>query len=399
MAVEIIRNKKNNAEVEILYQFSKDEKLSMISPLHYTFQNNTRSNIKCMDKIFIPKNIYITPKIHKSNTLDQDCEMIVETLHKDTQPLFICVGLKFETDLQNSQWIFPLKSANLESIISQCSRNDLYETKGKNIVCVCSKSLLVNGVKPPITASAKDMYNNIIDVNAYDVLSLINSAGDAGIKKVESKTSNATFKKQLFKIEENVQEGFLTNNEGNEDDTYMECKLLEEDATDANEVYEDVAVVPLKTNTYERSISMFTHLLHFFLIIFGGIIIMPFLFITLFTRKSFYTNDSPNVFSTIIRYFSTVAFFAGGIVMMILGLSQNKYDTSKNLNYNKMTSGMLMTIIGLYFVVFHLCFSIGMFGWKMIEFDKFGTMFTKSDLGIASCFDILDGMFEVKLST
>ena len=79
--------------------------------------------------------------------------------------------------------------------------------------------------------------------------------------------------------------------------------------------------------------------------------------------------------------------------MMVFGLSQNKFDTSKNLNYDKMSSGMLNTIIGLYFVVFHLCFSIGMFAWKMIEFDKFKTMFNKDQLGIPSSFDILNGMF------
>jgi hypothetical protein len=320
--------------------------------------------------------------------------MVLEASYQDTKRLFICIGLKFETDLQNTEWIFPLKSASLESMVSKCQKNHLYQTKGGNHVCVCTRSLLVNGVRPPMTTTPKGFYGDIIDTDSFDVLSLLHSSADSGIKKVESKTTNLVFKKKLFGLnEDNLQEGFITNKGGKEDDTYMECKLLEEDATDTNEVYEDVAIVPLKTNTYERSISMFTHLLHFSLIIFGGFIIMPFLFITLFNKDSFLTNGSQNLLSMVVRYFSTVVFFVGGLIMMVTGLSQNKYDTSKNLNYDKMSSGMLTTIIGLYFVVFHLCFSIGMFAWKMIEFDKFKTMFNKDELGIASAFDILNGMF------
>lgn len=392
MAVEIIRTGKNT-NIDILYQFSKDEPLDMISPLRYTFSHDTESRIEFMEKTFIPMSVDIVPKIHKTNDLDQECEMIVETLYKDNKRLFICIGLKFEIDLQNTEWIFPLKSANLETIVSKCGTNHLYQTKGGNYVCVCAKSLVVNGVKPPMTTTAKEAYKEIIDSDSFDVLSLIHSVADSAIKKVESKTSNVIFKKKLFRLKKDTKEGFLSNENGNEDDTYMECKLLEEDATDKNEVYEDVAVVPLKTNTYERSISMFTHLLHFFLIICGGFFIMPFLFVTLFDKNTFSNGPTPNTFGTIIRYLSTIVFFVGGLTLMITGLSKSKYDTSKNLNYDDMSSDMFATIMGLYFIIFHFCFSLGMFFWKMIEFDKFGGMFTKQNLGIRSCFDILDGMF------
>ena len=393
MAVEIIHRGKNTAKIEILYQFSKDEPLSMVSPLRYSFNKDTEAKIEFMGNLYTPVNIHIGPKIHKTNDLDHECEMVLEASYQETKRLFICIGLKFETDLQNAEWIFPLKSASLESMVSKCQKNHLYQTKGGNHVCVCTRSLVVNGVRPPMTNTPKGFYGDIIDTNSFDVLSLLHSSADSGIKKVESKTTNLVFKKKLLGLNEDVREGFLTNKDGKEEDTYMECKLLEEDATDTNEVYEDVAIVPLKTNTYERSISMFTHLLHFSLIIFGGFIIMPFLFITLFSKDSFLINGNPNMLSTVVRYFSTVVFFIGGIIMMVTGLSQNKYDTSKNLNYDKMSSGMLTTIIGLYFVVFHMCFSIGMFAWKMIEFDKFKTMFNKDQLGVPSSFDILNGMF------
>ena len=92
-------------------------------------------------KIFIPQNIYVTQKIHKVGTLDSDCELILESEFEAKQKLFMCIGLRFQTVIENNEWVFPLKTANLEDMVSQCRTNYIYQTKSGNFVCVCKKSL------------------------------------------------------------------------------------------------------------------------------------------------------------------------------------------------------------------------------------------------------------------
>ena len=390
MAVEIVNNGKKT-HLDVFYHFVQKEELKMTSPTHYGFDRDTGAKIRFLDKVFIPQNIYVTQKIHKAGTLDSDCELILESEFEAKQKLFMCIGLRFQTVIENNEWVFPLKTANLEDIVSQCRKNYVYQTKSGNFVCVCTKSLLVNGVKPAMSVSPKDAYKDIIDGDSYDVLSLVMTGGDNHMKKVESKSSNVVFKKMLFDMtldtdskqvsNDDVKEGFQTTM----DNSYMECKLLKEDTDDMNEVYEDVAVVPLKTNVYERGIVTFSHFLHFFLVTVGGGIGFPMFFATII-------NNAKQLQGNLrwpVGIGSFIIFFLGGLIIMSIGLALPKSSRAHN-NKDK-TKGAELAVVGFYFMLLHISFVIGMVAFKKLVFQNFNTIFPKPLSGI-SFFDVLDGL-------
>ena len=385
MAVEINHNGKNN-KLDLLYYLVKDEELKMSTPTQYHFAQKTNSVIQFLEKSYIPKNIYITPKLHLATTINSECELVLECIHEEMHKIFLCIGLVFSKDSKNDEWVFPLKSPYLDKIFSQCSKNYIYETKSKNYVIVCSSAIVVNGVKPPLDMSAKTLYKDIIDGDSYDVLSLISSSSDNDAKKVQSQTSNVSFKQMLFypnsEKTEDVKEGF-------NDGTYMECELLREDEADIDQVYEDVAVVPLDTNTYERGMVTFSHFLHFFLVTFGAGIGLPHLFLMLFSKGDFLSNGMPNTFLTIIGYSSFLLFFVSGLIMLLVGLLNPKYKKMKK-NDKEIKQGSVLATLGFYFILIHCSFALGMFTMKKFEYSEFKNMFRKDELS-GSFFSIMDG--------
>ena len=96
MAVEIKKNG-NKDHLDVFYHLVKDEELDMSTPTQYGFSSDTKSRLKFLDKIYIPKKIYIVPKIHESKSLNSESELILETLHNDKNKLFICNNRSFIT--------------------------------------------------------------------------------------------------------------------------------------------------------------------------------------------------------------------------------------------------------------------------------------------------------------
>jgi hypothetical protein len=391
MAVEILNSNKNT-NLDVFYDFGKKEDLKITSPTHYQFNEKTLSKFRLLDKTFVPKNIFITEKIHKANRLNQECELILETLHGESFKMFICIGLRFQTTIENDEWIFPLRSANLEQVVSQCKTNYMYQTKSGNLVCVCKKSLYVNGVKPSFSVTPKDAYKDIIDNDSYDVLSLITTAGDSHTKKVQSKASNVVFKKMLYDTFENEDE---TKAEGFIGGNYMECELLHEDATDISQVYKDVAVVPLQTNAYERGIASFSHFLHFFLVTVGAGFGYPVLVNALLPD-----NPNPNIRS-ILGYITFFLFFIFGFLLIVIGLSMPDYrkptdNDRKIVSSSTKVDGMVMAVVGFYFMLIHCSSALGMFGFKkfaLLDFVKhFGDPKIDNALNLSymSFFDVME---------
>lgn len=388
MAVEIKHNGKKN-KLDLFYHLVKDEDLKMSTPTHYHFPSETDSLIKFSKKEYVPKNIFIAPKLHLADTIQSELELVLEAVNNEKNTkIFLCIGLNFVTDMKNKEWVFPLKTPSLEHLFSQCLKNHVYQTKSKNIVIVCSKSISVNGVKPKMTMSSKTAYKDIIDNDSYNVLSLVETSKDNGVKEVPTKSSNVRFEKMLFHKksveEQSIEEGFKSG-------TYMECKLLQEDATDHNQVYEDVAVVPLSTNTYERGMVTFSHFLHFFLVTFGAGVGFPHLFLNLFSSGDFKDNaGNTNFFRTIIGYSSFILFFLVGLIMLLIGLLDPRYKQLKQ-NEQEIKQGSVLATVGFYFILIHCSFALGMFAMKKFEYSDFKTMFRNDNLN-GSFFDIMDGL-------
>ena len=390
MAVEIVHNGKKDP-LDVLYHFEEEE-IIQTSPTAYGFPQNTPSKINLFNKTYIPRKIHITSPMHKVPSLKSDGELVIECDFKEIHKLYICTGLIFNN---SEDLVFPLEKPNLEIVITKCKKNHIYQTKGGNYVCVCSNALNVGGEKPEIKTNAKDSYKEIIDADTFDVISIITTTADSQIKKVESKTSNVQFKKMLFEQyhENSVQEGFHTL-EG--DGTYMECKLLEEDANNTSEVYEDVAVVPLKTNTYERGMVTFSHFLHFFLVSLGAGIGFPQLLVTLFKKDDFKdpASNKLNIVYYGVAYFSLVCFFLVGIIIMVVGLADPKFTKTQN-NNNQIEQGSVLATVGFYFILMHCSFALGMFTFKkfgsLLSDKRFDEMFENQHLD-GSFYNLLDGL-------
>lgn len=391
MAVEIKQNGKKK-KLDLFYHLVKDEDLKMSTPTHYHFSSETDSLIKFSNKDYIPKTIYIAPKLHLADTIQSELELVLEAVHHEKTKIFLCIGINFVTDMENEEWVFPLKTSSLEHLFSQCTKNHVYQTKSKNIVIVCSKSISVNGVKPKMAISSKTAYKDIIDNDSYNLLSLVETSKDNGVKEVQAKSSDVHFEKLLFQTpKEKSLEKTIDIEEGFKSGTYMECKLLKEDATDHDQVYEDVAVVPLATNTYERGMVTFSHFLHFFLVTFGAGVGFPHLFMNLFSLGDFKDSaGNTNFFRTIVGYSSFIIFFLVGLIMLLIGLLDPRYKQLKQ-NNEEIKQGSLLATVGFYFILIHCSFALGMFAMKKFEYSNFKTMFRNDNLN-GSFFDIMDGL-------
>lgn len=406
MAVEIIHNG-NKDPLDMLY-FLQEDKLREITPLSYAFPLDTQCKVHFLYETYTPTKIHILPVLHKMPKRMAECEAVIECAYQEKKKLFLCIGLKHD---ETASLEYPLQGGDLEMLVSQCQTNHLYQTKEGHFVCVCSKSVPFRGEKPAIKMAAKDAYKEVIDNDSYDVLSLVSSANDHQRRKIESKTSNVQLKKMLFEEYYSQhgdgnktvgQEGFSGHGNLTGDGTYMECKLLQEDANNATEVYEDVAVVPLKTNVYERGMVTFSHFLHFFLVTVGAGVGFPFLLVSLFIKSNFY-NDAGvlNNLYYAVGYFSFIAFFMIGLIVMLVGLSDPKYkkpelndeDLKKGTPPN---NGAVMATVGFYLILVHCSFALGMFAFKklgsLMNLPKFNDIFDQSKLTNASFFNILDGI-------
>lgn len=388
MAVEIVHNGKKDP-LDVLYHFEEEE-IIQTSPIAYGFPQNTPSKINLFNKTYKPLKLHITSPMHKIPSLKSDCELIIECVFKEIHKLYICTGLIFNN---SDDLVFPLEKPNLEIVTTKCKKNHIYQTKGGNYVCVCSNALNVGGEKPEIKTNAKDSYKEIIDADTFDVISIITTTADSQIKKVESKTSNVQFKKMLFEQyhDYSIQEGFHTLDGSG---SYMECKLLEEDANNTSEVYEDVAVVPLKTNTYERGMVTFSHFLHFFLVSLGAGIGFPQLLVTLFEKEDFKDPaGKPNSLYYGVAYFSLVCFFLIGLIVMLVGLADPRF-TKAQVNDKQIKQGSVLATVGFYLILVHCSFALGMFTFKKFGTllgEKFADMFHHENLG-GSFYNLLDGL-------
>lgn len=390
MAVEIV-NSGNREYLEVLYHFN-DDKLTTFSPALYQFTPSTASNIIFLEEKYSAIKLHLTKKLHEASSNNQKFDMIVECHGTEqlSKKLFICIGLEFN----HPGGTFDLLSPNLNSVFSRFKSTSLYQTKTGNFVFVSNITLLSAGDAPTVNNSAKVSYKEIIEPDSFVFSSAMETAKQNTLPKVETKTTNAVFKKQPFSVESSGKEGFLAGS-----GSYMECKLLKTNAKDRNTVYEDVAVVPLKTNTYERGMVTFSHFLHFFLVSFGAGLGFPNLLVTVFEHKDFIDPKTGafNTMRTAVGCFSLIIFFLTGLILMIVGLADPKFRRGKKNNV-AIKDGSVIATVGFYFVLIHCSFALGMFTFKKFEKiepkdnNKFFRMFDNEGLGATSFFDILDGL-------
>ena len=185
---------------------------------------------------------------------------------------------------------------------------------------------------------------------------------------------------------DDVKEGFNTAM----DNSYMECKLLKEDTDDMHDVYEDVAVVPLKTNVYERGIVTFSHFVHFCMMTIVAGIGFPLLF------SMFFKNGIGNIMKNILNFF-LIIFILIGVVFIGVGLG---IGSPKENNTKKEATGTAFAITGFYLLIMSFSFALGMYAFKKLnneifKFNNNGTdvvMFHINHLSWRSLFNILDGL-------
>jgi hypothetical protein len=392
MAVEIINNMKKES-LEVLYHF-EEEKLTSFSSTMYIFPKIINSKIFFLEKNYVPTRIHICEKLHRITGYNPECEMVLECEYISATPkkLFLCIGIQFN---HGSDVVFPLETINYEKIVGKCTKNLFYQTRSGNNVFLCRDLLNVKGEKPKLTVSAHNAYKEIINYDSYDSLKAVLVLSDGQTQKIEPKTFDVKLTKMLYI--NSTQEGFIGTI--GKDDTYMECKLLQEDANDPNQVYEDVAVVPLKTNTYERGMVTFSHFLHFFLVSVGAGLGFPNLMVTIFDKKTFINEETgkPKTFLRIlIGFFSIVCFFLVGLIMVIIGLADPRYS-SKIANDQTIKQGSVLATVGFYMILVHCSFALGMFTFKKfgaLVSKRFDDMFEKDELS-GSFWDILDGLKNV----
>jgi len=382
MAVEIV-NSGNKECLEVLYHFN-EEKLTLFNQTLFNFDESTASNIIFLEERYSAIKVHITKKLHEKSPNNRTFDMVIEFQGTEelTKKLFVCIGLEFN----RSGGTFDMNSTDFDSVFSNFNSTVLYQTKTGNFVFVSNYTLLSAGDAPIVTMSAKASYKEIIEPDSFNVLSTVEVAKPS-LQKVETKTSYVVFKP--LPVDSKVKEGFLTG-----DGSYMECKLLKEDATDRNTVFEDVAVVPLKTNTYERGMVTFSHFLHFFLVSFGAGVGFPTFLVTVFKLENFETEEGLGL-RRVFGYASFIAFFLVGLIIMIIGLSDPKY-TSKKWNNVPIIEGSVMATVGFYLILVHCSFALGMFTFKNFgradTDNKFTKMFNVNNVGIISFCDILDGI-------
>ena len=418
MAVEIVNNG-NKEYLEVLYHFN-NEKLTPFNPTLFHFAQSATSNILFLEEKYSAVKIHITKKLHEKTTNNRLFDMIIEChgieqLHKK---LFVCIGLEFK----RSDGTFIIQSPEFETVFSQFKSTVVYQTKSGNFVFVSNYTLLSSDDAPIISISAKAAYKEIIEPDSFKELSTVEVAKPLS-QKVETKTSNVVFKPFSLLEWKEGKEGFRSRKARRRrrrrrraqtasnktasnqmaagrtktgQGSYMECNLLK---GNTNDIYEDVAVVPLKTNVYERGMVTFSHFLHFFLVSFGAGLGFPNLLVTVFSYDDFIDDktNTPNTLRTVVGFLSLVIFFLLGLILMIVGLAAPQY-ISRQKNRRGIKDGPVIATVGFYFVLIHCSFALGMFTFKKFETltdggknNKFAAMFDNKGLGISSFFDIMDG--------
>lgn len=378
MFVNVVKSESNSLDVFLIVD---NTDISITTPNLYSFGENSNSRLFKNNEEYKFDSIHICEPIHnKCSTHEIVC--VLTKVDNENKKIFICLPIK---NIPNRKLI-----KDLEIILESTEINIAYKTKTNNLVIVNNDNLEMTLESDVNQVLAKTIYKNVIEFDIYDVMNnlMVNSE-----KNVEG-LYNVIFSKKLIDNPK-IQEGFLAG-----DGTYMECKLLQEDPTDINDVFEDVAVVPLQTNSYERGIVTFSHFLHMFLVTVVAGIGLPQLFATVFKREDFISikdgTEQPNNLRNIIGYGSFVLFFISGLIIMTIGLSDPRF---RRVRSNEMLiPGSVMSVVGFYFILIHCSFALGMLFVKKFSsdlFPKFAVLFVDQNLGFSSFFDVMTG-FKVK---
>jgi len=343
--------------------------------------------------LFKPTSMFISSKIHDcSKTSDHTHELIVEHKSDNDEKCFVSKRLKvlsssepqkqfddsyLKIDLPKKSKQFSESQGNIFTkhpifnLFSPTTNTTLYKTHDNTDV------LLLNNVQEiqdvPINNATQNAYNHIFNnFNTHE--------------NKKPLVMQAMFTQvPIRKITE--QEGFSSIDQTG---TYMECEMLKDDG---NSAYEDTAIIPLKTNTYERGLVTFSIFLHYFLITIGAGFCLPLAFISTFKREHFLEYEW---LKSVMSYFSLVIFFVIGISLILYGILHPDYRAQYDNQVN-MATGATIASIGFYLVLIHCSFSLGMFSFKKLQIDqKFIDMFdSQSDDLRNSFFDTMSGYREI----
>lgn len=363
----------------------------------FSFSSGSNSAVSLLNNTYNLDRIHVTHPLHKfENNKEVQFELVLECICKmNNHKLFICRGIQIEP---TKKAYFPLTNETIKDIF--CSNDDsdnmIYKSKNNfvmyrpGVLQMSSRLNKFTDGKSPCDAY-REIFDDFICANTVEIPS-------------DRKTQISASKMNRFGDTRRVSEGFLTG-----DGTYMECKLLKEDAKDSSETYEDVAIVPLSTNVYERGMVGFSYFLNFFIVTVGAGLGFPNLIVTLFNKQSFYDTDEdgtsvPNSLRTIIGYFSFVLFFILGFILVIVGLTDPRFKGAK-ANYEPLP-GSTLFLVGFHLILVHCSFALGM--WTFKRFGKtlssdFETMFTRPNdssgaaisPGWAHFFDVLSDLKEM----
>ena len=275
MSVEI---KKSNASTsgasleEILYQYPVKDELKFTHDQFYSFPREAQSLIEYQSKLYRAKTVHLTPPLHKATKQKHFGEILVEHEHIEestgkSETLWVCFFMiKGQSGLE-----FPLKTNDLEQCMNQCKSSALlYKSRNGFPVLICTQPVQVGPTVPTtMKGNAKSLYKELLEPDVFDVLSSIVTLQDSQIvSQVDAVPVRVS--KKLFSplvASSTIQEGF-NNNDG----TYMDCELLEDDGTEPIGAY---TVTPLNQNATADWYSAVVYIFQGFLFacIFG--IVMP----------------------------------------------------------------------------------------------------------------------------
>ena len=275
MSVEIKKSKASTSGAsleEILYQYPVKDELKFTHDQFYSFPREAQSLIEYQSKMYRAKTVHLTPPLHKTTNQKHFGEILVEHEHIEeltgkSERLWVCFFMiKGQSGLE-----FPLKTNDLEQCMNQCKSSALlYKSRNGYPVLICTQPVQVGPTVPTIMkGNAKSLYKELLEPDVFDVLSSIVTLHDSQIvSQVDAVPVRVS--KKLFSplvASSTIQEGF-NNNDG----TYMDCELLEDDGTEPIGAY---TVTPLNQNATADWYSAVVYIFQGFLFacIFG--IVMP----------------------------------------------------------------------------------------------------------------------------
>ena len=367
-----------NEHLEYLFSYNDIGKIKHIQNGQYEFPANTTSFLKSKKGMYKAKNAYIGPNLHKDGKSSH--EIIIEHVNEKGDKCFLCKRLQSENKVSSfvsniSNYLNSFFSEySFDDIINSSSKNTLYITDRDHDIIVMDEPFITNNV-PLNTQSVSEMKQRVF-------------RNDKMYPGINSKDERTILEKRNILLKNSTKEGFTTivdtDTQIDTTGTYMQCELLQDDG----EAYEDTAIVPLKTNTYERGLINFSNFLNYFLITVGAGFVLPMAFISMFSRETLMNNGTLN---SVASFGSVGLFFGVGILLICYG-TLNPTFSKKMRNEENMATGMLYAASGFYLVLLHLAFAFGMFSMKRLQVDeRFVEMFDSQVLSGASFYNTLDG--------